>query len=635
MSAITTMDKYSPIGDIITISLCWVLLILVFCSYVRKTRSFHLFLFIIATLMTAAYSSIVYRMLMDRWQAAYTVPIYIARFVMHAAMFLVMHFFALYIAEAARLSRQEKRFTAVISGILLGVLSLYELIGILTGAGFRIDGDGSAHTGFSAFSIGYLAFVLVNAALLIHIRDRLYKWIMTGFFLTVILAVGLNLIQRINGQSSFTVATFFFPILPMLYFMHSNFYDSQMGTVDRIAVDEFVRNAHMKHQAFGYMSLFLPDFSSANAVLPEEMKTSVRKVASSAFRSSVLFSVGPGHFLMTFPLRKNPDTDERVHAMLETFQKECDQYHLDYKIVIGRSAENRAERVDYINFIRNIHHSMKMNTVHTVDSKDSSAYDRYSCILSNLEDIYSRHDPDDPRVLVYCQPVYNLALKRYDTAEALMRLKLEEIGLVFPDEFIHLAEELGYIHVLTEIILNKTCREIYRLTQEGFIFSRISVNVAAQELKENAFCDDIMRIIEQNSISGSRIALELTESENVGDFIVTRKKISELKNFGVQFYLDDFGTGYSSMERIMQLPFDIIKFDRSLVSASASYDKAEAMVKNMAQLFKDLNYSILYEGIENEADEERCCGMSASYLQGNKYSRPVPISEINGFFTKD
>jgi len=202
---------------------------------------------------------------------------------------------------------------------------------------------------------------------------------------------------------------------------------------------------------------------------------------------------------------------------------------------------------------------------------------------------------------------------------------------VFPDQFIPMAENHGFIHVLTEIILHKTCREIRRLVDEGFHIDRISVNVSVLELKEDAFCGDISRIIESNGISGESIALELTESRSESDFVIMKAKIDELRRQGIKFYLDDFGTGYSNMERIMELPFDIIKFDRTLVIASGTGERSERIVENLAQMFKDMDYSVLYEGVEDDADEERCREMCASYLQGYKYSRPVPIERLRNF----
>jgi EAL domain-containing protein (putative c-di-GMP-specific phosphodiesterase class I) len=116
--------------------------------------------------------------------------------------------------------------------------------------------------------------------------------------------------------------------------------------------------------------------------------------------------------------------------------------------------------------------------------------------------------------------------------------------------------------------------------------------------------------------------------------MVMKNMINELKDKGIKFYLDDFGTGYSNMERIMELPFDIIKFDRSLVIASDSDIRAKKMVGSLASMFSNLDYSVLYEGVENDIDEARCKSMSAAYLQGYKYSRPIPIIELKSFFSK-
>ena len=282
-------------------------------------------------------------------------------------------------------------------------------------------------------------------------------------------------------------------------------------------------------------------------------------------------------------------------------------------------------------FIRSIHRTMAEREIHRVVPEDVSRFSRSEVIQKALEDIYRKCDLDDPRVLAYCQPVLNTKTKKYDTAEALMRLKLDDLGLIFPDEFIPMAEECGYIHVLTEIILNKTCKEIRRLSDEGYAVNRISVNVSVLEMKDDDFCEDIDNVINVNGVSGDKVAIELTESRNDDDFLLMKDKIYELRKQGIKFYLDDFGTGYSNMERIMELPFDIIKFDRSMVLASDSNERSRQMVVGLANIFANMNYSVLYEGVEDDTDESMCLNMYASYLQGYKYSRPVPITELKEF----
>ena len=113
-----------------------------------------------------------------------------------------------------------------------------------------------------------------------------------------------------------------------------------------------------------------------------------------------------------------------------------------------------------------------------------------------------------------------------------------------------------------------------------------------------------------------------------------KQKLDELRQHGIRFYLDDFGTGYSNMERIMELPFDTIKFDRSMVIASGTEERSRRMVANLANMFADMDYAVLYEGVERDSDESMCRDMSAAYLQGFKYSKPVPIERLAEYLRK-
>ena len=142
------------------------------------------------------------------------------------------------------------------------------------------------------------------------------------------------------------------------------------------------------------------------------------------------------------------------------------------------------------------------------------------------------------------------------------------------------------------------------------------------------------KIIRESGIRFDQIAIEITESQSEDDFVIIKKAVSELKDTGIKFYLDDFGTGYSNFERIMELPFDIIKFDKSLVIASSTDGKLKNMVTHLARMFNDMDYAVLYEGVENDDDEERCVEMSAKYLQGFKYSKPIPIERLTEYCEK-
>ncbi|MBR1743107.1 MAG: EAL domain-containing protein [Lachnospiraceae bacterium] len=269
-----------------------------------------------------------------------------------------------------------------------------------------------------------------------------------------------------------------------------------------------------------------------------------------------------------------------------------------------------------------------------VEEKDAVAEKKRQYILSRLKDIHEKADLDDERVLVFCQPVYNIHEECFDTAEALMRLKLEETGMVFPDQFIPLAEEHDYIHTMSRIILHKTCVQIRNLLDAGFNVKRISVNFSISELHDENFCKEVEEIIGKTGIPYEKVAIELTETQDESDFLMVKSRIESLQSHGIKLYLDDFGTWYSNFLRIMELPFDIIKFDRSLVIAAMNSIKSETIVSYLAHMFSDMNYSVLYEGIETEEDEKKCIRMCARYLQGYKYSKPIPIEQLTEYFGK-
>ena len=167
-----------------------------------------------------------------------------------------------------------------------------------------------------------------------------------------------------------------------------------------------------------------------------------------------------------------------------------------------------------------------------------------------------------------------------------MRLELPETGMVYPDQFIPMAERHDYIHTLSKIILNKTCRQIKRLEQEGYQIDRVSVNFSILEFRRKEFCKDVMDIIRQNEIPYEKVAIELTESWNETEFDNIKNTITSLQKLGIKFYLDDFGTGYSNFERIIGLPIDVIKFDRSLTILAGKNAESDTHFQAISPLAK-------------------------------------------------
>ena len=629
-----SFDNYTAAGDVAVIALCAVVVILLTTSYVSRNRCFRIFINVIVCLVLAALVDLLYHRMLVHYVPSLRIQIYVSRVLYEALLLNVFFLFSLYATQVSGMEHQKARAVAIIASLLLVGVVAIDIVRTVMGTGFVISEDGTLVRQSNIYVIGYILFVILLIVVLRRVEHLLYRRVMTGFYAVMAISVIVRLGQLIQNRSSLTTMTFVFPVIAMLYIFHSNPYNVTLGSVDVHAMEDMVRNMYDRKTEFVFISLLLPEYAEEGKELPEELRAAFRRFSADFFRGGFLFQIGNGHVVLMASKRRNPDYEQRIQNLLDAFMEQFQRFRKPYKLIVGETIEEISRKNEYASLICSIERSMEENTIHRVAAEDISRFNRDEYILHELGDICRRRDMEDPRVLAYCQPVFNLSTGRFDTAEALMRLRLAESGIVYPDQFIPMAESHGYIHVLTEIILHKTCREIRRLTEEGFAINRISVNVSVLELKEDAFCGDISRIIDLNSVPGSKVAIELTESNSDADFMIMQRKIQELRAKGLQFYLNDFGTGYSNMERIMELPFDIIKFDRTMVLASAEDERSEKIVENLAHMFTDMNYSVLYEGVEDDMDERRCREMSASYLQGYKYSRPVPIERLRDFLPK-
>ena len=424
-----------------------------------------------------------------------------------------------------------------------------------------------------------------------------------------------------------------FPIMAIMYLVHANPYDPETGAVNEASFVNEIRKAYLNDRRLMLMALRmneLDNYSSFDKTIQFELFQFFRKDAKKAN----LFRLSGGRLVLVFDITNKKYYSDTVMTLCDSFDQLYERFKLDFKVIMLETNEFLSKGCDYNKFFSYIEKRIPTNIYYRVKEEDIDNFRRNKYIIDQLHDIRDRMDYDDERVLTFCQPVYNLATGKYDTAESLMRMKLPDIGMVFPDQFIPLAEQEHVIHSLSLIILNKTCRAIRSMMDEGYDLKRISVNFAIQEVRDDYFSHDVINIIERNRIPCDKIAIELTESTNATDFEIMKARIEELRKHGIKFYLDDFGSGYSNFDRIMELPFDIIKFDRSLVIESAKSKNSEFMVQTFADMFRKLDYRVLYEGIEDDKDEERCVRMQAQYLQGYKYSKPIPIEQLRDFFSK-
>ena len=208
--------------------------------------------------------------------------------------------------------------------------------------------------------------------------------------------------------------------------------------------------------------------------------------------------------------------------------------------------------------------------------------------------------------------------------EMLARWQSPALGLVSPDIFIPIAEEIGVIAEMSEQLIAQALRDAAAWDPS----LTISVNISAIQLRDPWFAQRILKLLVEANFPANRLEIEITESclhENIG---VVRSLITSLKNQGVAISLDDFGTGYSSLAQLRSLPFDRIKIDRSFVSSINASKDASTIVKSITSLGEGMNLPITAEGIESREvlDELRTMGKFKG--QGYLYGRPVDAAAV-------
>ena len=228
---------------------------------------------------------------------------------------------------------------------------------------------------------------------------------------------------------------------------------------------------------------------------------------------------------------------------------------------------------------------------------------------------------------VYYQPTYNIDKSLYG-AEALLRMQDVELGMVMPDEFIPIAEQLGMIDDIDEFVLEEVCSLLKTGLPQKFGIGHINVNLSVQECLKSGFADNIIKIVSETGIDRSHISFEITESVGATDYTQLSNVIDTLKEAGFTFYIDDFGTGYSNMSSLFALGADVIKVDKSVLWGAKDNKIGMVLLKDIIGIIKDMKKRSLAEGVETEEQLQTLTELGCDHLQGYYFSKPLPKEQF-------
>ena len=224
---------------------------------------------------------------------------------------------------------------------------------------------------------------------------------------------------------------------------------------------------------------------------------------------------------------------------------------------------------------------------------------------------------------LHYQPQINRA-GQTSGAEALLRWKHPQRGMISPAEFIPVAEETGLILPLGDWVLKTACAQLVAWAGDPRLAHlSLAVNVSARQFRQQDFTDRVLALVKGMGVDARRLKLELTESLLVNDVEDTIAKMTLLKTHGVGFSLDDFGTGYSSLSYLKRLPLDQLKIDQSFVRDLLTDPNDAAIARTVIALGHSLGLAVIAEGVETEAQRAFLASQGCDAYQGYLFSRPL------------
>ena len=234
---------------------------------------------------------------------------------------------------------------------------------------------------------------------------------------------------------------------------------------------------------------------------------------------------------------------------------------------------------------------------------------------------------EERQFMMYLQPKYSITKNEIIGAEALVRWRHPERGMIYPNQFIPIIEENGFIKEVDYYIWAEACRFIKRCEDVGITSCPVSVNVSRVHLQDNECIQTLAELIQDNHISKELLELEITESAD--DQQISMKAL-QLKEAGFTLLMDDFGSGYSSLNILLETPFDVIKLDKKFMENMMVSNKGKLILEQVVLMADKLELGLLAEGVETKEQIDLLENIGCDQVQGYYYAKPMPEEE---FFT--
>ncbi len=336
------------------------------------------------------------------------------------------------------------------------------------------------------------------------------------------------------------------------------------------------------------------------------------------------------HFLVLMTYMDRELLEEELRKLCSEFRNTISEEYIEAAPRLGVGAyaiTNLNEDIDSIVERTNMtRKALKLNHGIEVVFYDARIFKR----IEKMNEIESSMQGalENGEFKVFIQPKYSLTDNQIVGAEALCRWIHDDGSMVYPDEFIPVFEEDGFIAELDFYMLEQVCRMLKRREEEGRKCVAVSINQSRVLLQDTQYVSKIAAILKRYEIPSEYIELELTERIFQDDLTGFARMMGELKKHGIRWSIDDFGTGYSSLNLLKELPVDILKIDKSFLDETETSEMSKIIIRKTVELAQELDKYVVCEGVETESQADYLRNIRCDMAQGYLYSQPLPMQDF-------
>ncbi len=354
---------------------------------------------------------------------------------------------------------------------------------------------------------------------------------------------------------------------------------------------------------------------------------------NNSFKAEIYYiEHGKYRFVLSADFKKKTDPMLVAEALRNAFVNGIDYNGFEVGIQIALSIVRVPQDADDVETIKSFSDDLYHHVTNGMITRawEVACQDRFE-VIRHIDSIIEKAFVNKA-FEVYYQPIYSVKEHRFNSAEALLRLKDDKYGFVSPEIFIPAAERNGSIHKIGSFVLNEVCNFIASKEYEETGLDYIEVNLSVTQCMRPDMADEIQEVMQKYDIKANSINLEITETATSFEQSTLHDNLSKLTDRGITFSLDDFGTGYSNMQRIASLPLHIVKLDKIFTKLDDNKNM-EHILKNSVNMIKDMEMKIVIEGIETEDKLKYFSDLGCDYIQGYYFSKPIPRNEFVAFLT--